>query len=65
MIILHFFSSGSDADNMANGAVWLYKATQNPNYLNEAKNFYAQGGHFWAFSWDNARPGVAVSIWPS
>lgn len=44
---------------MANAAIWLYKATNTASYLSDAQNFYA-GGLPWAFSWNDARAGVAV-----
>ena len=58
-----YFVSRSDSyeDNLANAAIWLYKATGVSQYLNDAKSYYsARSGTPWAFSWNDARAGVAV-----
>jgi hypothetical protein len=45
------------------GAIWLYRATQDIAYLNDAKSFYNQYGLSGAgeFSWDSKAAGVQVS----
>lgn len=49
---------------MANAAIWLYRATLNETYLNEAKTFYSERtGTPWAFSWDDAQAGVVVFLY--
>jgi len=63
MIICFYFVSRSDSyeDNLANAAIWLHKATGVSQYLNDAKSYYsARSGTPWAFSWNDARAGVAV-----
>lgn len=60
--ILFWRSSSGFGDELAWAAVWLYRATQNVTYLNDAKAFYNQFGLSGAgeFSWDNKAAGVQV-----
>ncbi|XP_012938497.1 endoglucanase A [Aplysia californica] len=48
-----FYSSGSDEDDLCLGALWLYKATGDSHYLNDAKSFHNGMGPSWAQSWDD------------
>lgn len=47
-----FYGSSGDKDEMCNGGVWLYRATKNSQYLNDAKA-NAGTGTGWALSWDD------------
>jgi hypothetical protein len=60
--LLNEFSSKLYFIFFVRGAIWLYRATQNVTYLNEAKSFYNQYGVSGAgdFSWDNKAAGVQV-----
>ncbi|KAK4020891.1 endoglucanase E-4-like [Daphnia magna] len=61
----HYYDSSSFEDELAWSAIWLYRATKDPFYLNEAKAFYAKFGlayRNWAFSWDDKSPGVQVML---
>ena len=52
---------------MAWGAAWLYRATNNVTYLNDAKAFYTQfslSNNPSEFSWDSKTAGVQV-LYPS
>jgi len=46
-----FYGSSGDRDELAHGAVWLYRATREPGYLNQAQEFYSANTP-WALSWD-------------
>ena len=52
-------SSSGYNDELAFGAVWLYRATKENRYLQRAREFYNSGAA-WAFSWDSKNPGVQV-----
>jgi len=52
-------SSTGDADELSAAAAWLYKATGEAGYLNEAKSFYP-AGTAWGFAWNDANVGAAV-----
>jgi len=47
-----FYGSSGDKDEMCDAAIWLYKATKEDHYLNEAKS-YASTGTAWSLSWDD------------
>jgi hypothetical protein len=53
-------SSSGYQDEMCLGAIWLYKATGQASYLNEARNFH-QAGSAWAYSWDDKKVACQVS----
>lgn len=60
--VFGFRSSSGYGDELAWGAIWLYRATQDVAYLNDAKAFYNQYGLSGAgeFSWDSKAAGVQV-----
>lgn len=45
---------------MAAAGAWLYMATKDNGYLNDAKSFYP-AGTAWGFNWNDANVGAAVS----
>ncbi|XP_059173976.1 endoglucanase E-4-like [Physella acuta] len=49
-----FYSSSGDKDEMCEASAWLYRATKNANYLNDAKTF-VEGTWAWALGWDDKR----------
>lgn len=51
-------------DEIAWAACWLYKATWKEKYLKEAVDLYPAAVNVlpWAFSWDDKRIGVEVSL---
>ena len=52
-------------DELVWGAAWLYKATKKQAYLEKAEQYYKQYGMSskpWAFSWDDKKAGVQVSL---
>jgi len=57
-----FYGSSGDKDEMCDGGVWLYKATQDAQYLNDAKA-NADLGTGWALSWDDKRVACQTLLW--
>jgi len=57
-----FYGSSGDKDEMCNGGVWLYKATKDNQYLNDAKANY-DAGTGWALSWDDKRVACQQLLW--
>ncbi|EFX80604.1 endoglucanase-1,4-beta-glucanase [Daphnia pulex] len=58
-----FYPSSDFGDELAWSAAWLYRATNNVTYLNDAKAFYTQFGlsnNPSEFSWDSKTAGVQV-----
>ena len=51
-------------DELAWGAVWLYKATGDTAYLDKAKNYVANASDaiYWSQSWDNVSIGVNLLL---
>jgi len=50
-------------DQLAWGAVWLYLATQDEDYLDDAKSFIANKSPIgWVHSWDNVTQGVVLLL---
>ncbi|KAK7093973.1 endoglucanase E-4-like [Littorina saxatilis] len=49
-----FYSSSGDKDEMCVAAMWLYKATRQAKYLNDAKSFH-ENAWGWALSWDDKK----------
>ena len=41
--------------------MWLYRATKNQQYLNDAKSFH-EGETGWALSWDDKKVACQVSV---
>jgi hypothetical protein len=61
-----FYSSYSGYnDELAWGAVWLYKATGDPTYLKKAENYIknAQSSIYWAQNWDNVSIGTYLLLY--
>merc|ERR1712012_606527 len=62
-----FYNSWSGYDDeLAWGAAWLYKATEDPTYLEKAKKYFNSGNmcesNLW-FGWDNKKAGVEVLMY--
>ncbi|XP_052821138.1 endoglucanase E-4-like [Mya arenaria] len=57
-----FYGSTGDADELAGAGAWLYKATGEAGYLNDAKQFYP-AGTAWGFGWNDANVGVALLLY--
>ena len=57
---LTLYSSTGYKDELCLGGVWLYRATQNEQYLNDAKGFH-EGDVGWALSWDDKKVACQVS----
>nr|CAH0109264.1 unnamed protein product [Daphnia galeata] len=60
-----FYPSSDFGDELAWGAAWLYRATNNVTYLNDAKAFYTQfslSNNPSEFSWDSKTAGVQVMM---
>ena len=60
-----FYSSYSGYnDELAWGAIWLYKATNDTAYLEKAKLYIAKAsdGRYWSQSWDNVSNGVYLLL---
>jgi len=49
-----FYGSSGDKDEMCNAGVWMYRATKDQQYLNDAKAV-ADLGVGWSLSWDDKR----------
>ncbi|CAG5114571.1 unnamed protein product [Candidula unifasciata] len=49
-----FYVSSGDKDELCVAGVWLYRATRNAQYLNDARSF-SDGAYIWALSWDDKR----------
>jgi hypothetical protein len=61
----NFYTSFSGYyDELAWAAIWLYKATKENSYLEDAKYFIsqAQDGRYWAHSWDNVSNGTNILL---
>jgi hypothetical protein len=52
-------------DELAWGAIWLYMATNETTYLNDAKSFIslAQDGTYWGHNWDNVSNGAKLLLY--
>jgi len=62
-----FYTSYSGyGDELALAAAWLYRATNDTEYLNDAKAHYQSfrlAGTPWAFSWDDSTPAVQLLMY--
>ena len=61
-----FYTSYSGyMDELAWGAIWLYKATGDTTYLNKAKTYIenSQSAIYWAHNWDNVSIGTYVLLY--
>lgn len=50
-------------DELAWASIWLYRATNESTYLNDAETFYTNfdlADNPWEFSWDSKTPGVEL-----
>ena len=52
-------SSSHVEDELAMGALWLYRATNDATYLQTAQSLYSSGLP-WAYDWDSKHAGVQV-----
>lgn len=63
--VADFYPSSGYGDELAWSASWLYRASNDVAYLNDAKVFYSQFGlssNPWEFSWDSKEPGVQIML---
>merc|ERR1719436_290939 len=61
-----FYSSSNYEDELIWAAAWLYRATEDINYLTRAENMYAARSQTWtpwSFDWDNKMSGVQLLLW--
>jgi len=61
----NFYQSGDYKDELVWAAAWLYRATNENNYLNTAESLYNEFGlQYWggALNWDNKVSGVQVVL---
>lgn len=62
-----FYRSSHYQDELAWAAAWLYKATNDPNYLQKAEKHFAEWTQLsnpgWAFSWDEKIAGVQMLMY--
>ena len=56
-----FYSSSGYTDELAWGAAWLYRATGEQTYLNQALEFARPSDIGWGFNWDDKLIGAQVS----
>jgi endoglucanase len=59
------YPSSSYWDDLAWGAVWLYKATNSSSYLDQARTLWSTklaASRSLQFDWDSKIPGVAVLL---
>ncbi|XP_059173971.1 endoglucanase E-4-like [Physella acuta] len=49
-----FYGSSGDKDEMCEASAWLYRATKNNQYLDDAKTF-VEDAWAWALSWDDKK----------
>lgn len=52
--IARYYGSSDYKDEMCLGAIWLYRATGQADYLTDAKGFH-QSDQAWALSWDDKK----------
>lgn len=65
-----FYGSTSDLDDLTWGAIWLYLATNDSNYLTDADSFMLEKGidgvnsyaNHWTHCWDDVFGGVFVKL---
>lgn len=65
-----FYNSTSDLDDLAWGAIWLYLATNDSNYLADADSFMLEKGidgvnsyaNHWTHCWDDVFGGVFIKL---
>lgn len=51
-----FYTDTADNDEMCEGAIWLYKATKDTQYLTDAKLF-SDLEVAWGYGWENKMVG--------
>nr|4ZG8_A Chain A, Endoglucanase [Perinereis brevicirris]4ZG8_B Chain B, Endoglucanase [Perinereis brevicirris]4ZH5_A Chain A, Endoglucanase [Perinereis brevicirris]4ZH5_B Chain B, Endoglucanase [Perinereis brevicirris] len=56
-----FYRSSAYEDELCWGALWLYRATGEQDYMDKANEFLPQGRP-WAFSWDSKEAGSLVLL---
>ena len=57
-----FYRSHGYFDELAWGAMWMYKATDEGAYLTKALSFWDNNsGKAWAFDWDDKETGYQAS----
>ena len=63
----NFYRSSHYVDELAWAAAWLYKATENPDYLQKAEKHFAESAELrnagWGFSWDEKNAGVQMLMY--
>ncbi|KAK3104432.1 hypothetical protein FSP39_001893 [Pinctada imbricata] len=55
------YKSSSYHDELSWAGAWLYRATNQSKYLQQAETYYKQGTS-WAMSWDDKSTGVAILL---
>ncbi|BFZ06316.1 hypothetical protein BsWGS_09355 [Bradybaena similaris] len=57
-----FYPSSDDKDDLCEAAIWLYKATNDAQYLNDAKSF-VETDTAWAYEWDDKMVGCQAMLY--
>jgi len=57
-----FYGSTSEQDNMAVAATFMFEATKDQGYLNDAKGWH-QAGVAWALSWDDTKVAADLRLY--
>jgi endoglucanase len=57
-----FYASSGYNDELAWGAAWLYRATNEQDYLNKALQFASTSDIGWGFSWDEKTTGYQLIL---
>lgn len=62
-----FYSSSHYNDDLAWGAIWLYKATNDKNYLKEAEEFLFMDNPYiettWTMCWNDMKLPATIELW--
>ncbi|SFU53964.1 endoglucanase Cel9M [Clostridium sp. DSM 8431] len=65
--LYNFYVSGSYSDDMAWGATWLYEATKDQSYLNEAKQFLVKENPWlesnWTMCWNDMKVPTVLKLY--
>ncbi|ESO91445.1 hypothetical protein LOTGIDRAFT_105466 [Lottia gigantea] len=57
-----FYSSSGYTDELCEAAIWLYRATKDQKYLNDAKGF-VETAWAWALSWDDKKVACQLMLY--
>lgn len=62
-----FYNSSAYNDDLAWGGIWLYRATNDTQYLNEAEQFLVMDNPYfettWTMCWNDMKVPVAIELW--